>query len=401
MPSGKDSGTAWRCPGVSKSGLQSDGAVLIRRDCLAPSIYIITQEGLAWCNHGIDFEYGRWCKSLKRAVIGLVGLGYWGSNYLRILSRSKRVEVRYICDKDEGRLHNQRGTVGNAIFTNRFQDIVNDDEVRAVVIATPASTHYKVAREALRKHKDVLIEKPMTMNYKEAVNLGELATKQKSVVMVGHIYCYNPSVEYMKKILETRRLGELFYGTGLRMGLGPIRSDASCTWDLATHDVAILDYLLGIMPVSVTADGRSFLRKDREVYDYATINMKYADGFIFNLVVSWYAAEKIRRWLLVGSDGMVRFDDMVKADPVTVYERNAVSKSNAGNGPSVIVREGKILNPPITSVEPLSSEVDHFIDAIDGKCKPMTDSAQGARVVRVMEAIELSIKRGSAPVTLN
>lgn len=326
-------------------------------------------------------------------------MGYWGVNYLRVFSESKLATIKYVCDKDASRLPDRKTIDSGPIITDDPMRIVEDEKVDAVVIATPASTHYEIAKRAIKAQKHVLIEKPMTMNFAQATELGDLSEKEGSIVLVGHIYCYNASVEYMRQQLHKRSLGELYYGTGLRMGIGPIRSDASCTWDLATHDIAMLDYLLGEMPVSVAADARSFLRNDDRIFDQATINLKYANGFTFGLTVSWYAAEKIRTWFLVGGQGMLKFDDMDKETPITMYERSAVVTPRHRN--VFTIKDGRVTAPRIRRVEPLTNEVGQFLYSIRKNQKPVADARQGARVVKVVEAVELSIRRNGSLVKLD
>jgi predicted dehydrogenase len=222
--------------------------------------------------------------------------------------------------------------------------------------------------------------------------------------MVGHIYCFNPAVNYIKEIMKSGKLGSLYYGVGLRLGLGPIRNDASCTWDLATHDIAMLDYLLNKMPSSVSANGFSFLQKERGVHDYATIQFNYDDGFRFNLIVSWYAAEKIRMWYLMGSKSMLKFDDINKNAQISIFDRSVVidfsEQGVTKNIYKIVPRGGDTIIPYIKQEEPLLLEVKHLIECINTGKKPLTDGEQGTRVINVLEAIEESIKKRGSPVEL-
>jgi predicted dehydrogenase len=233
------------------------------------------------------------------------------------------------------------------------------------------------------------------MNYKQALELCNLSEKMNKVLMVGHIYCFNPAVNYIRDVIRSGRLGDLYYGVGLRLGLGPIRNDASCTWDLATHDIAMLSYLLGKMPSYVSAHGLSFLQKERGIHDYTTIQLKYVNGFQFSLIVSWYAAEKIRTWFLVGSKSMLKFDDISKNAPVTIYNKSVTVVSTdqdaIHNVDKIIPTEGDTIIPYIQQSEPLLLECKHFIESIKTGKKPLTDGVQGAKVVKVLETIEESI----------
>jgi predicted dehydrogenase len=286
-------------------------------------------------------------------------------------------------------------------FTKDLTKIAEDKELEAVIIATPASSHYEIAKMMLEARKYVLVEKPLTMNYEQALELCDLSKKMNKVLMVGHIYCFNPAVNYIKDVIRSGRLGDLYYGIGLRLGLGPIRNDASCTWDLATHDIAMLDYLLNKMPSSVSAHELSFLQRERWIHDYATIQFKYDNGFQFSLIVSWYAAEKMRTWYLIGSKSMLKFDDMNKNAPVTIYNKSTVVSTDLDtmhNVNKIIPIEGDTLIPYIQQSEPLLLESKHFIESIKTGKKPLTDGTQGAKVVKVLEAIEESIDSAGLPI---
>jgi predicted dehydrogenase len=290
----------------------------------------------------------------------------------------------------------------NINFTKDLTKIAENKEVEAVIIATPASTHYEIAKMMLEYGKHVLVEKPLTMDYKQALELCRLSDKMNKFLMVGHIYCFNPAVNYIRDVIRSDRLGNLYYGVGLRLGLGPIRNDASCTWDLATHDIAMLIYLLDKMPRYVNAHGLSFLQKERGIHDYANIQLKYDNGFQFNLTVSWYAAEKIRTWYLMGSKSMLKFDDVSKNAPVTIYNKSIIVVSTDQGAThcadKIIPTEGDTIIPYIQQSEPLLLECKHFIESIKTGKKPLTDGVQGAKVVKVLEAIEESINSAGLPI---
>lgn len=330
--------------------------------------------------------------------VGLIGFGYWGANYLRVLSELHDTNLMYVCDSDGDKLTNLAGK--GYVLTSDVRRVAEDSVIDAVVIATPASTHFALAKLMLESDKHVLVEKPLTMNYQEAIKLSELAREVNKVLMTGHVYCYNPAVNNIKRLLEHRGLGRLYYGVGLRMGLGPIRNDASCTWDLATHDIAMLDYLLCKLPAYVSAQAISFLQRER-IYDYSTIQLTYDDGFQFSLTVSWYSAEKIRSWYLVGSDRMLRFDDMNKRAPITIYNKSAsLISTDPTKRYNVVIREGDTLAPYIRQEEPLLLQVKHFIECVRTGKKPLTGGEQGVRVVKVLEAMEESAKKRGSPVEM-
>jgi UDP-N-acetylglucosamine 3-dehydrogenase len=327
--------------------------------------------------------------------IGLIGLGYWGQNYLRVLRMFEGVELCYVCDKEASKLSKALGVK----LCSDPEIMAEDKELDAVVVATPASTHYEIVKVSLEAGKHVLVEKPFTTSYEQAVELSKLSEDVGKILMVGHIYCFNPAVNYIKSILTSKELGTPYYGIGLRLGLGPIRYDASCTWDLAVHDISILDYLLGETPSEVSARAVSFLQKHKGIYDHAMISLKYPSGFHFSLTVNWYAPEKLRLWYLVGSRGMIKFDDVNKNAQVTIFRKTVrmpAGSSATKNEINLSIEEGETIIPHITQEEPLLLQVKSFIDAIKNGTKPTSDGWQGARVVRVLEAIEKSIRIGKS-----
>lgn len=339
----------------------------------------------------------------RRIRIGLIGLGYWGANYFRVLLNLEGVELKYVCDNDINKLSNYEklAIAKNIIFLNDVTKIAEDEEIEAVIIATPASTHYELTKMMLESGKHVLVEKPLTMSYKQALELCSLSKKVGKILMVGHIYCYNPAVKFIKDFLSQGNFGDLYYGIGLRLGLGPIRSDASCTWDLATHDVAMLYYILNKLPRYVSAHALAFLQKEKGIYDYANISFIFDNDFQFNLTVSWYAAEKIRIWYLMGSKFMLKFDDMNKNSPITIYNKKVVSskiQNKTLKFSKFLLKEGAIILPPIQQSEPLLMQCMHFIESIKSGKKPLTDCLHGAVVVRVLEAVEESINNAGALV---
>lgn len=342
----------------------------------------------------------------SRISLALIGLGYWGANYLRVLRQLKEVNLKYICDKETNKLTNYTElTDTNRInFTDDLTKITEDKELEAVIVATPASSHYEIVKMMLEAGKHVLVEKPLTVNYKQALELCDLSEKVNKILMVGHIYCFNPAVNYIKGVIRSRRLGDLYYGVGLRLGLGPIRNDASCTWDLATHDIAMLDYLLDKMPSCVSAHGLSFLQKERGIFDYATIQLKYDNDFQFSLSVSWYAGEKIRMWYLMGSKSMLRFDDVNKDAPVTIYNKSVTVVSTdldtVHNVNKIVYTQGDTLIPYIQQSEPLLLESKHFIESVKTGKKPLTDGTQGAKIVKILDAIEESIRNDGKTILL-
>lgn len=337
---------------------------------------------------------------MRPVNVAVIGLGYWGPNYLRALSQTSKVNMEYLCDKDQEKFSSFPGKSYELV--SDYKVLADDPLLDAVFVVTPASTHFEIAKLMLGSGKHVLVEKPLTMSYREAVELWHLSEELTKVLMVGHVYVYNPAVNYIKDMLNKEELGRLYYGVGLRMGLGPIRDDANCLWDLAPHELSMLDYLLGKMPAYVSAQASSFLRRGRSIYDYATAHITYDDGFSFALTVSWYSPEKIRLLNLMGSRKMVKLDDTNKSNPLTIYKKSASLEPlepQADYGAhQVKIREGNTTIPYISRKEPLLLQINHFIDCVMNDHRPLTDGYQGARVVAILENMEESIKKKGSPV---
>jgi len=323
--------------------------------------------------------------------VALIGLGYWGKNYLRVLQNIKGIELRYVCDSNPEAL---KDITSHIRTTLDYEEIAKDEDIKAAFLATPASTHYEIAKLFLEQGKHLLVEKPLTMNIKEAVDLARIAKENKVILMVGHIYCFHPAIQYLRKLIKSRKLGKVFYGIAIRIGLGPIRQDASCTWDLATHDIAILDYLFNSMPIYVTATATTFLQRDKNIHDYAHIHLEYPE-MQFAITTSWYAAEKIRSWYIATSKYLIKFDDMNKEWPLSMYQSNVekIMKEELIKKQSEIYK-GKLYMPRIEKEEPLIKQVEHFINCIRFNKKPLTNASQAIRVISILEAVEESIEKG-------
>lgn len=321
--------------------------------------------------------------------IGIIGMGYWGPNYIRVLSSLKSCSLAWCSDLDESKASLCQG----ARFTKNYREMLSDPKLGAVVICTPTSTHYEIAMDALKAGKHVLIEKPMTTDSKKAAEMAGLAEKKGLRLMVAHTFLYNPGVRKLKEYVDNGTVGDLVYFSAERRGLGPIRRDVNALWDLAPHDVSILLYLTGRKPDSVMAVGRSYVKKGREDVVFATA--VYSNGLIANIHVSWLDPYKIRTTTVVGSKKMVVFDD-VSNEKVKVFDKGVEFGPAGSYGEfKEIVRDGDILIPKVDGAEPLKVECEHFIDCVKSGKKPLSDARNGADVVRVLEAMQESLGTGS------
>ena len=325
--------------------------------------------------------------------VALVGYGYWGPNYARIFSELPGCEVAAICEVAPDR--RQRATQKHPLIAapRDLTELLRRPDIDAVVISTPASTHYEVALAAVRSGRHVLIEKPLALRLAHCDELAGLAERSGRVLMVAHTFLYNAGVRKMKEWINTPEFGRVYYLHATRTNLGPIRNDVNAVWDLAPHDVSIFNYLLGREPLWASAIGSSVLNNARE--DVAFVTLGYADGVIGNIHVSWADPNKVRKVVAVGSGRRVVFDDLDTVEHVRVYEKGvAVGESSADSFGEfrLLVRDGDIISPHVEPSEPLKNQCTEFLAAIRTGDRPISDARFGASVVRTLLAIDASMR---------
>ena len=326
----------------------------------------------------------------------LVGLGYWGPNYLRVFRELAKCNIRYCCDLDINKLKGIKEKYPGIKITKNYKVISQDFKIDAAVIATPLASHYKIAKYFLEHKKHVLIEKPLTLTSEEAEELISIAKKNKLVLMVGHVYKHNPAIVTLREIIKAKKLGKIYYLKAERMGLGPIRKQASALWDLATHEIYIALYLLGRMPLSVYAHGGSYIQKGIE--DFVDLNLIFPDNISCTIYASWFAPEKIRRMTIVGSKGMATFDDLDKAEMLKVY-KTEINKTLLYSTPEYIDHQniidiGDTHIPNIKQSEPLKNQAKCFLECIKNDTQPINDGNDGLNIVKILETAQKSLKTG-------
>ena len=333
--------------------------------------------------------------------VAVIGAGYWGTNYIRIFGEFGDARVVVVCDSREDRLDAVRRTLPVRV-TDDAAEAVTWPEADAVAIVTDASTHRRLAGMALEAGKHVLVEKPLTTTSRDASELIDLAERGGRTLMVGHTFLYNPGVRAVKEFVAAGEVGEVYYLYSQRTSLGPIRSDVNAIWDLAPHDIAILNYLLGQTPAWVSAVGASPVGSGLE--DVGFITLGYPGGIVGHSHVSWADPNKVRQVVVVGSEKRVVFNDMDSLERVRVFEKGVKriddSKSATYGEHTLHLRDGAITSPPIPAVEPLKNQCGTFIHAIRGREAPVTDGAQGREVVRVLEAVDKSVALHGGPVPI-
>lgn len=331
--------------------------------------------------------------------VAVVGAGYWGLNYLRVLSELPDVGYVAACDERPARLSAVAERFRDVESTRTVDDIISSSAIDAVVIATPAAAHFDVARRCLEAGKHILVEKPITTSSEAALDLIELAAEQDLTLAVGHTFLHNAGIQRLKSYVTDGELGSLYYMYSRRTNLGPIREDVNALWDLAPHDVSIFNYLMEAPPAWVSAVGRTVLRDTNE--DFGFVSIGYADGVVAHIHVSWADPNKVREVVVVGSERRVVFDDIKTTEQVRVYEKGVANESTEASTFGEVrlsIRDGDIISPKIEASEPLKNQCKDFLDAIAIGRPPLSDGTTGLQVVRVMEAIDRSIELNGSPV---
>ncbi len=333
--------------------------------------------------------------------IGVIGCGYWGPNLIRNFNALKTAKVMGVSDLRPERLeYVSRLYPGVEILATDCNDILMSDKIDAVVIATPVSTHFPLAMEALDHGKHVLLEKPLTATSEQAEVLIETAERKKLVLMVDHTFIYTGAVRKIKQIIDNGDLGDIYYFDSVRVNLGLFQHDVNVIWDLAAHDVSIMDHLLSLPPRAVSATGMAHFEEDIE--NMAYISVQYDNNIIGHIHVNWLAPVKVRKTLICGSKKMVVYDDTEPSEKVKVYDKGVDYVDNKEEVYNILVqyRTGDMTAPHIDLTEALNLISAEFVAAIEENRKPLTDGAAGYRVVRILEEANNSLRAGGRVIEL-
>ncbi|MDX9863691.1 MAG: Gfo/Idh/MocA family oxidoreductase [Anaerolineaceae bacterium] len=338
---------------------------------------------------------------MKKEGFAVIGSGYWGMNYVRLLSQMPETELIAVCDQAQDRLDVISQRFPKAALYQEIAPILADKEIEAVVVCTNPASHFEVAKQLLMAGKHVLVEKPMTLTAATSGELVKIAKEKKLTLMVGHIFLYHPAVDKVKSYIESGDLGEMHYMYAQRTNLGPIREDVNALWDLAPHDVSIFNHLMDANPVWVSAVGTRFLRG--HVEDAGFIVLGYENGTVCNIHVSWADPHKVREVVVVGSKQRISFNDTSPDEKVRVFEKGVAASATAYSDfgeYQLMIRDGDVISPKIPFEEPLKNEVLHFIGCKQTGKQPRSDGMSGMVVVKVMEAVNESVRNNGAPVYL-
>jgi predicted dehydrogenase len=329
---------------------------------------------------------------------GVVGLGYWGPNLLRVLSELPGVEVRWICDVDRESLQRCGRRYPAVRQAEDVGWLLEDPELDALVIATPVFTHHELASRSLRAGKHTFVEKPLASSVELAEELIEMAADADLALMCGHTFVYSPPVRIVKHLIRARELGEIFFISSSRVNLGLHQRDVSVLWDLGPHDFSILLYWLEEMPASVRAVGRDSIVPG--VPDVAFVTLRYRSGIVANVELSWLAPSKLRRTVLVGSEKMIVYDDGT-VEPVRIFDRGVVYKDPETFGEyHLSYRTGDIVSPKVEMYEPLVREMDDFAEAVRSGRETVAGTQLAKDVVRLTQAADESLRRRGAEVRM-
>ena len=331
--------------------------------------------------------------------VAIIGCGHWGPNYIRNFKDILDSDVTWCCDSDTERLKNIGNRFPEINTTTKDLDIVENNDIDAVIVATPASTHYEIVKTCLQAGKHVLVEKPITTNIEHAEHLVEITENTNRILMVGHIFLYNSGIQKMKEYITKGDFGQIYYLYSTRTNLGPVRRDVNVAWDLAPHDVSIFGYLLNSQPLWVSATGTKALKNHN--CDVSFITIGYPEDVIANIHVSWLDPNKVREIAVVGSQKRIIFNDLDTQEMIRIYEKGIScinQPNNYGDFLRFSVRDGDIISPKIDINEPLKNQCQHFLDCIKNNSDPLTNAQNGMDIVKILSAIQKSLDRNGTTV---
>lgn len=322
--------------------------------------------------------------------VGIIGAGYWGPNLIRNFKEIEQAELKMVCDLRQERLSHIQSRYPDLSVSRNYHDLL-DSQVDAVVIATPVSTHYHLAMECLKAGKSVLVEKPLACSSRDASEMAATARKMGAVLMTGHTFVFNPAVIALKQIISSGEIGKVYYINCTRVNLGLYQPDIDVIWDLAPHDISILQYILDAQPEMVSARGGTYVKPG--VHDVAYLSLYFPGSTMADVRVSWLDPCKIRRITIVGSKKMIIYDDIEPVDKVKICDKGVDVQPYTDTLEEfhLAYRYGETVPYPLEWQEPLKAECLHFLDCVQNGKTPITDGQEGLSVVQVLEAAECSL----------
>lgn len=334
--------------------------------------------------------------------VGVIGYGYWGPNLVRNFFEAPEAQVASVSDLREDRLALVASRYPTVKTTRDFRELIEDPSIDAVAIATPVSTHYDLTLRALQAGKHVLVEKPLASDTDQVRHLMDIAQKRTRVLMVDHTFVYTGAVRKIRELVESGGLGEIYYYDSVRVNLGLFQHDVNVLWDLAVHDLSIMDYVLPFRPCAVSATGLSHVPGGAENIAYLTLFFEGSQ--IAHIHANWLAPVKLRQTLIGASRKMVVYDDIEQSEKIKVYDKG-ITINNHQNPEKLYqmlvgYRTGDMLAPQIDGTEALRREIDHFLRCIEQQEEPITGGSTGLRVVEILQAASQSMAQRGRPVEL-
>src|SRR5215212_7170012 len=335
---------------------------------------------------------------MKKINVGVVGCGYWGPNLIRNFRALGDCKLKLICDLDQSRLKHMKGLYPEVEGTNDFKYALNEAGLDAIVIATSVKTHHPLGKAALLAGKHVFIEKPLAASAAEAEELTDIAREKGLTLMVGHTFLYSAPVRKIKEIVDRGDIGEIRYINARRLNLGLFQKDINVTWDLAPHDISIVQYILGAEPTSVNCQGMAHVTPGIE--DVTTLCMNFSKNRTAFIQSSWLDPRKVREMTIVGSKRMIVYDDVAPLEKIKIYDARVETPPRYDTFAEFqyAYHYGDMYVPYVKQEEPLKIECQHFLDCINHSRVPLTSGEKGMELVRILEAASVSLKRGGAPV---
>jgi UDP-2-acetamido-3-amino-2,3-dideoxy-glucuronate N-acetyltransferase len=331
-------------------------------------------------------------KEKSSGQIAVIGAGYWGVNHVRNFHELGALGM--VCDTSRPSLERIAEKFPDVRIENDFRSALSDANVRGVVIATPAETHYRIALQTIDAGKDVLVEKPLTLEVAEGEHLVQLARERNAILMVGHLLEYHPAVLRLRELIASGEIGDLQYIYSNRLNLGKVRREENILWSFAPHDIAIILRLVGEWPERIAATGGAYLQPS--IADVTVTNIEFPTGVRAHVFVSWLHPYKEQRLVVVGSKRMAVFDDVSTKDKLVVYDQGV----EFVNGEPV-TRKNEGITEPLEAGEPLKQQCVEFLECIRTRRRPLTDGESGLRVLRVLDAAERSLASGGSPIDIS
>jgi predicted dehydrogenase len=328
----------------------------------------------------------------SKVGVAVVGSGYWGKNLVRNFAQLRA--LKWICDTDPRLLKAQAGLYPGVRATTQYEEVLADDNVTAVVIAAPAALHYVLARDAIARGKHVFVEKPLAMRYAEGIELVDMAGSRGVILMVGHILEYHPAIKLLKEIVRREDLGRVLYMYSNRLNLGKIRQEENILWSFAPHDISIICSLMNQEPAVAIASGGSYLQSG--IVDVTVTNLLFADGARAHIFVSWLHPYKEQKLIVIGDRKMAVFDDQAREGKLKIYDKGIEWQAGVP-----VPRQTAETTLFLEELEPLRLECQHFLECIRDRKQPLTDGESALRVLRVLEASQMSLERGGVPVAIS